>query len=189
MCDMICSHKMPTLFHESTSGMPCVFGAGVGSATRPCLSMLAAGCGTFGWCSSEKTGPKMAENHWSRKWRQMLGQDVEMVAVPFWNVGNFMLSTVVRRCLNYAVWSKLGYTYHIMSHVSLSQHMIWFCFKSGCWHSAVAMAQLQNCRKPARGFGATLRHHDRGHWMCLSPPWLVTDRITTSGQIWCCLWK
>ena len=36
--------------------------------------------------------------------------------------------------------------------------------------------QLQNRRKPARGFGATLRHHDRGHWMCLSPPgWLVTE--------------
>ena len=48
ICDMICSHRMATLFHESTSGMPCVFGAGVGSATRPCLSMLTAGCGTFG---------------------------------------------------------------------------------------------------------------------------------------------
>ena len=64
---MICSKRIATWFHKCTSGMPCFFGAGVGSAARPCLSMFAAGCGAFGRCSSEKNGPKMAENHGSRK--------------------------------------------------------------------------------------------------------------------------
>ena len=91
--------------------------------------------------------------------------------------------------------TRIHISHHITCFTEPAYDLILLQVRRMLAYSAVATAQLQNCRKPARGFGATLRHHDRGHWMCLSPPWLVTDRITISGHtskymiFWCCLWK